>query len=229
MLSTCIAAHTPQKQCLGGPCMSLQVAARPCAVQTVPSPAACQLRSPATCRHSAHSPLTDCTGDQRSEAVSYPCGSSPGLWRMEMHTRPSLYTAQQPQQPQSVHLSLQEAMPLTRLPLLRGNRAQLGGTLTVWVPHVRGESAGWRRLWVVCGECEQCIEEAPLAAEPECGIVSSWRNDTAQGHCPPGLWVNQDRVMQMPTRAMSDSLERVWRAHYGHLPLKQVDVVHQPC
>lgn len=38
-------------------------------------------------------PLTVCTGDHRSAAVSYPCGSSPGLWRMEMHTRPSTYTA----------------------------------------------------------------------------------------------------------------------------------------
>ena len=55
------------------------------------------------------------------------------------------------------------------------------GSLTVWVPHVRGESAGWRRLWVVCGECEQCIEEAPLAAAAECGLGSSWRDDTAQG------------------------------------------------
>lgn len=80
-------------------------------MQTVLAPAACQLRSPATCRHQAHSLLTDCTGDQRSEAVSYPCGSSPGLWRMEMHTRPSLYTAQQAQQPQSGHVGLQGTMP----------------------------------------------------------------------------------------------------------------------
>lgn len=34
--------------------------------------------------------------------------------------------------------------------------------------------------------------------------------------------------MQVPTGALSDSLERVWRAHDGDLPLEQVDVVHQP-
>lgn len=33
------------------------------------------------------------TGDQRSAAFSYPCGSSPGLCRIEMQTLPSAYTA----------------------------------------------------------------------------------------------------------------------------------------
>lgn len=31
---------------------------------------------------------TPWTGDQRSEADSYRSGSSPGGWRMEMHTAP---------------------------------------------------------------------------------------------------------------------------------------------
>jgi hypothetical protein len=32
---------------------------------------------------------TDCTGDHLSELDSYPSGSSPGEWRIEIQTRPS--------------------------------------------------------------------------------------------------------------------------------------------
>lgn len=35
---------------------------------------------------------TVCTGDHLSLAFSYPFGSSPGVCKMEMHTRPSGYT-----------------------------------------------------------------------------------------------------------------------------------------
>ena len=37
---------------------------------------------------------TDCTGDHLSALVSYPIGSSPGAWRMDIQTRPSGYTKQ---------------------------------------------------------------------------------------------------------------------------------------
>ena len=40
-------------------------------------------------KHTAAGP-TVWTGDHRSLATSYPWGSSPGLCRMDMHTRPSV-------------------------------------------------------------------------------------------------------------------------------------------
>ena len=135
------------------------------------------------CYHASQQ-LTVCTGDHLSAAVSYPCGSLPGLCRIEMHTRPSGYTAQEGvctcmRRWEMGHAYRECARNQTgRKTACCCATVQCGLVqlpppcvgLTIRVPHLASEAAcGWG-VGVVLGECQACIEEAPLtAAQAETG------------------------------------------------------------
>ena len=106
-----------------------------------PTPCVCPLLARNKCKNRGQCRVdaltfwgrTVCTGDQRSNAFSYPCGSSPGLCRMEMHTLPSAYTAGQPRHPdQGPGLQCQRWAASRRLFTTAGT----GRTHTVGVPHL---------------------------------------------------------------------------------------------